>query len=343
MLSQKKGKITNKNEAPKDDSYIVATIVTNIARGRKSLEEKIIKEGNNSEDEVANEKKEKKMEVSDAEVSKFLSKSHRKLLMEILNKAYTAHDITLDKFRGIIGNITINNYLTFTIEEILNEGKGHNKALHISMKCLDHIVVKVLIDNGSSLNMMPKSTLDRLPYDITYMKSSSIIMKTFDGSCKKVVGEIKIPIQIGPFTFEITFQVVDIKPTYSYLLGRSSIHSTGVFPSSLHQKLEFIIDDKLVIISNKKDMWISSPALTCYIKIISITYVEIMFRNPQPSNTIMMVAKVMLGQGYQLGHGLGKGLKRVAKLLELPRNKNCCRLGYKVTESDKRRMAKEKK
>ncbi|XP_020205174.1 uncharacterized protein LOC109790439 [Cajanus cajan] len=61
------------------------------------------------------------------------SESHRKLLMKILNEAHVANDITLDKFGGIIGNIIANNRLTFTDEEIPVEGRGHNKALHISV------------------------------------------------------------------------------------------------------------------------------------------------------------------------------------------------------------------
>ena len=30
-------------------------------------------------------------------------------------------------------------------EEIPVEGKGHNKALHVSVKCMDHVVAKVHI------------------------------------------------------------------------------------------------------------------------------------------------------------------------------------------------------
>jgi len=64
------------------------------------------------------------------------SESHKKLLMQILNEAHVSHDIMLDKFRGIISNITANIYLTFTDEEMPADGRGHNKALHISIKCM---------------------------------------------------------------------------------------------------------------------------------------------------------------------------------------------------------------
>ena len=60
--------------------------------------------------------------------------SHRKLLMKILNGAHVKRDISLDQFEGIVSHIKANDYLTFTEDEIPTEGKGHNKALHISVK-----------------------------------------------------------------------------------------------------------------------------------------------------------------------------------------------------------------
>ena len=80
---------------------------------------------------------------------------HQALLVKILNEAHVAQDTSVEGFRGIVNNITANNYLTFTNEEIPVEGRGHNKALHMSAKCLDHIVAKVLNNNGFSLNVMP--------------------------------------------------------------------------------------------------------------------------------------------------------------------------------------------
>ena len=83
------------------------------------------------------------------------SEPHRQVLMKVLNQAHVCHDISVDKLGSIIGNITTDNYLTFTDDEIPSEGMGHNKALHISVKCKDHIIARVLVDNGSSLNVMP--------------------------------------------------------------------------------------------------------------------------------------------------------------------------------------------
>ncbi|RDY13729.1 hypothetical protein CR513_01312, partial [Mucuna pruriens] len=90
------------------------------------------------------------------------SKGHHQLLLKVLNEAHMAQDITLEKFRGIVNNIMANNYVTFSEEEILVERKAHNQPLHISVKCRNYMLARVFIDNGSSLNVMPKATLEKL-------------------------------------------------------------------------------------------------------------------------------------------------------------------------------------
>ena len=84
---------------------------------------------------------------------------HWALLVKVLNEAHVAQDISVEGFGGLVNNITANNYLAFPEEEIPADGRGQKRALDASVKCIDHVVAKVLIDNGSSLSLMPKSTL----------------------------------------------------------------------------------------------------------------------------------------------------------------------------------------
>jgi len=75
-----------------------------------------------------------------------------------------------------------------------------------------------------------------------------------------------LPVQIGPYIFQIIFQAMDIIPAYSCLLGRPWIHSAGVVPSTLHQKLKYIMGDKLVIVSGEEDLLVSGPSSSRYIE-----------------------------------------------------------------------------
>ncbi|XP_027368366.1 uncharacterized protein LOC113874337 [Abrus precatorius] len=287
------------------------------------------------------------------------SEPHRKILMRVLNEAHVNHDITIDKFGGIVSNIASNNYLTFTDDEVPAEGTRHNKALHIFVKCQDHIIAKVLIDNGSSLNVMPKMTLSKLPCDGSHMKPSAMIVRAFEETRREVIGEIEIPIQIGPCTFQILFQVMDITPAYSCLLGRPWIHSTRVVPSTLHQKLKFIIDNKLVIVSGEDDMLVSKPSSTPYIEVaeeaLEIAFQALEIANatyvgegapimkPQLSNASIMTAKVMLNGGCQYGYGSGQIMSKLAKWPQLYENKDRFGLGFTPTKADKKRVIEEKK
>jgi len=194
------------------------------------------------------------------------SERHRALLVKILNEAHVAQDISVEGFGGIINNIMANNYLTFADEEIPVEDRGHNRVLHVSVKCLGHIVANVLIDNGSSLNVMPKATLDKLLFNASHLRPSSMVVRAFDDSRQDVRGQIDLPIQIGPHMCQITFQVMDINPTYNFLLGRPWIHSVGVVPSTLHQRLKFVVEGQLIIVSGEEDVLVSCLSSTPYVE-----------------------------------------------------------------------------
>ena len=131
---------------------------------------------------------------------------------------------------------------------------------------MDHVVAKVLIDNGSSLNVMPKSTLEKLSFNASHLKPSSMVVHAFDGTRQEVRGEIDLPAQIGSHTYQVTFQVMDINLAYNCLLGRPWIYSMGVVSSTLHQKLKFIVEGHLVIVSGKEDILVSFPSSMPYVE-----------------------------------------------------------------------------
>ena len=69
----------------------------------------------------------------------------------------------LDQFSSVVGNIMCNN-LSFCDDKFPDEGGNHNLALYISMNCKNDSLSNVLIDNGSALKVIPKSTLMKLKY-----------------------------------------------------------------------------------------------------------------------------------------------------------------------------------
>lgn len=99
------------------------------------------------------------------------------------------------------------------------------------------------------------------------MKPSMLVVRAFDGSQSIVVGEVDLPIKVGPYTFFTTFFVMDIFLTYGFLMGRPWIHSAGAVTSTLHQKLKFIINGKMIMIDGEEDVLVSQLSSFRYIEV----------------------------------------------------------------------------
>ncbi|XP_040951552.1 uncharacterized protein [Gossypium hirsutum] len=158
------------------------------------------------------------------------SEPHRNALLKVLNQAYVANNVSVEKFDRWANNLNADNFISFSDDEIPPNSRGSIKALHITTNYKGYILANVLIDNGSALNVIPLATLSRMPVDMSYLRPCHSIVRAFDGTRREVMGKIKIPLKVGPCVYDIEFQVMDITPSYSCLLGRHWIHSAGVVP-----------------------------------------------------------------------------------------------------------------
>ncbi|KAA3462589.1 hypothetical protein EPI10_029062 [Gossypium australe] len=249
----------------------------------------------------------------------------RSALMKVLNETYVTEDIFVNKLESLVNNISADNFIFFNDDKIPPGGMGSTEALHITTRCKGYTLLGVLINNGSVLNVLPLSTLNRLPVDSSHMKTCQNIVRTFDGTEKRAMGKIEIPLLIGPNTYEVDFLVMDIKPSYNFLLGRPWVHSAGAVPSSLHQKLKLVAEGRLVTINTEEDIiaFVTSDALyigaddeaiECSFR--SLEFVDATFivewdkiLVPKISKTTRMGLQLTIGKGALLGKGLGRYLQ----------------------------------
>ena len=110
------------------------------------------------------------------------SELHRNALMKAINRAYVAYNIFVEGIDQFVGNITVGAFIAFFDEKIPPKGRGSTKALHITIKCKNHIMPRALLDNGSSLNVILISTLSRLSIDLSCMKKSQMVVRAFNGT-----------------------------------------------------------------------------------------------------------------------------------------------------------------
>ena len=82
------------------------------------------------------------------------------------------------------------NRVTFSDDELPVEGTEHNKALHLTVKCEESVVTRALIDNGSSANICPLATLNKLKVADDRIHQNSVCIRGFDGGDINTVGDI---------------------------------------------------------------------------------------------------------------------------------------------------------
>ncbi|XP_019258474.1 PREDICTED: uncharacterized protein LOC109236720 [Nicotiana attenuata] len=120
---------------------------------------------------------------------------HRRALMKILNEAHVPDKISVNHLEKIANKIFEVNRITFSDDEFPMEGTEHNKALYLTVKCEESVVTKVLVDNGSSANICPLSTLNKLKVDDERIHKNSICVRGFDGGGKDSVGDIMVKFE----------------------------------------------------------------------------------------------------------------------------------------------------
>ncbi|XP_017644299.1 uncharacterized protein LOC108484929 [Gossypium arboreum] len=281
------------------------------------------------------------------------SETHRSVLMKVLNETYVVDDISVNKLDRLVNNISADNFIFFNDDEIPPGGLGSIKALHITTRCKGYTLMGVLIDNESALNVIPLSTLNRLPVDNSHMKTCQNVVRAFDGMERKVMGRIEIPLLIGPNTYEVDFLIMKIKPSYNCMLGRPWIHSAGAVPSSLHQKLKLVTEGRLVTINTEEDIIASVTNDTPYVgaddEAIECSFRSLEFVNatfivegnkilmPKISKATRMGLRLTVGKGALPRRGLGRCLQGRCEILMLKEKRDRFGLGFKPDAKQKKK------
>ena len=109
------------------------------------------------------------------------SEVHHEALLNVLKEMQVPTSIIDSSFKGMVSLVLVTNQVSFLDDEFPLEGRDHTLAIHIVVKCEEMIVARVLINNGSALNIYPMATLEHLKVDISLIKPSPMIIRAFDG------------------------------------------------------------------------------------------------------------------------------------------------------------------
>ncbi|XP_077248438.1 uncharacterized protein LOC143888034 [Tasmannia lanceolata] len=213
-------------------------------------------------------------------------------------------------------------------------------------------VPEVLIDNGSALNVCPLSTATTLGFGPESFVPSDQGILAYDGTRRDVIETLVTEVQIGGEEFDIEFQVLDIKASFLLLLGRPWLHKVGAVLSTLHQKLKFILNHKVITVKGDSDFEVGqiSQELTMgkagdisltgfSLEVATITIEEAM--NEEIfflSSTNSKVVRMIRLQGYIPGAGLGKYHQGMTEWPVFKTFNGLFGLGYEPTKAEVKEM-----
>ena len=105
-----------------------------------------------------------------------------------------------------------------------------------------------MVDNGSAINVCPLKILPKLGLTEVDLKPSEVVIKAYDDIKRPVAGTFRALVKISPIEEWVNLHVIDILVTFAILLGRPWFHPLGGLPSTLHQKIKFPHEGKIVTI-----------------------------------------------------------------------------------------------
>ena len=114
--------------------------------------------------------------------------------------------------------------ITFTDLDLVGIHLPHEDALVVTLRIANFDIRRILIDNGSSVNVLFLSTLKKMDFDMRRIEPVSSNLTGFSGEVKVPEGRATLPITIGEEGNYITtldeFHVVDSFSPYNAIMGR---------------------------------------------------------------------------------------------------------------------------
>ncbi|RVW72060.1 hypothetical protein CK203_054044 [Vitis vinifera] len=95
----------------------------------------------------------------------------------------------------------------------------HRDALIMSLEIGDFNVRRILVDPGSSADLVQASVISHMGHNLTGLENPGRILFGFNGSSTTSLGDIILPVQAGPVTVNVQFSVVQNLSPFNVILG----------------------------------------------------------------------------------------------------------------------------
>ncbi|XP_048496334.1 uncharacterized protein LOC125495609 [Beta vulgaris subsp. vulgaris] len=142
--------------------------------------------------------------------------------------------------------------VAFTSEDAKGTVYPHDDPLVVSLQISTAMVHRVLLDGGSSANILYKEIFEKMGFDlsslqISCLKPVSYLVIDFTGASVVPEGTIKLVVKLGEGSQSrdliVEFLVVDVPAAYNAVIGRPLIHDAQAVVSTYHLIMVYTSND----------------------------------------------------------------------------------------------------
>ncbi|KAL0291098.1 UNVERIFIED_CONTAM: hypothetical protein Sradi_7034200, partial [Sesamum radiatum] len=130
--------------------------------------------------------------------------------------------------------------ITFTDEDLLLGSKPYNRPLFVAGYVREQKVNRILIDGGSTVNILPLQVLKKVEIPVDELSNSRLMIQGFNQGGQRAVGIIRMQLTMEDMVSSALFHVIDAKTSYNMLLGRPWLQENAVVPSTWHHCFKYL-------------------------------------------------------------------------------------------------------
>ncbi|KAF8115362.1 hypothetical protein N665_0028s0024 [Sinapis alba] len=136
-------------------------------------------------------------------------------------------------------NPTGGNVISFNDIATINQIKPHNDLLVLELTIPNIDVARILVDTGSSADIIFKRTLGRIEINLSTIAEYPSHLLRILGETTMTLGIINLTVEAGSITRIVEFLVVDQPSSSNAIVGTSWINSMQEVPSTYYLCLKF--------------------------------------------------------------------------------------------------------
>ena len=133
----------------------------------------------------------------------------------------------------------------FSDEDKIGTIQPHDDTLVITLRIRGYDVKRVMVDQGSTAEIMYPNLYKRLNLKAENLIPYSSPLVSFEGKIIISKGQVRLPVQTDSEVGEVDFVIVDAYSPYTAIVARLWLHTLRAVSSTLHQKVKYPSDGQI--------------------------------------------------------------------------------------------------